>query len=113
MTVGPSLVRGYTLALGITAAFFALCAVTLFAGPENPTLDPLARWASVLAARMSVAIAVIAAFVTYLRARESAYAHGATAAFNVLLAVYFPFGTAAFLYWLLAIRKRERAPSAA
>jgi hypothetical protein len=108
MTVGPSLVRGYTLALGIAAAFFALGAVSMFAGAENPALDPMARWASVLAARMSVAIAVIAGFVTYLRARESAYAPGATAALNVVLALFFPFGTAVFLYWLLAIRKRER-----
>jgi hypothetical protein len=113
MTVGPSLVRGYTLAMGIVAAFFGLGAVSMFASSKEPGLDLSVRWVYEFAALMSVAFAVVAGFVTYLRARSSSYAPGATAAFNVVLALFFPFGTAAFLYWLLAIRKRERAPSAA
>jgi cytochrome bd-type quinol oxidase subunit 2 len=111
--VAPPLVRRYTLALGIVAAFFALGAISIYSTADSPTTEQSVRWAFVLAGRLSLAIAALCALVTYLRARGSQFATGATDAFNVFLFLYFPFGTAASLYYWLAIRKRERSPRAA
>jgi hypothetical protein len=95
----PPLVRGYTLALGIFAVFCALSAIISYSMAENPDSDPSLRWAHILMARLEIAFAVITGLVTYLRARGSQFALGATTAFNILIALYLPVGTAAFLYW--------------
>jgi hypothetical protein len=108
-----TLVRGYTLALGVVAVFLALGAVSIYSTAENPTVDPTILWAFTLAARMNLAFAAITGLVALLRARDSSYAIGATTALNVLLSLLFPFGTAAFLYWWFVVRKRERAAAAA
>jgi hypothetical protein len=60
-----------------------------------------------------VAVAALCGFVAFLRARQSPFATQATTAFNVLLALYFPFGTAAAAYWWFSVRPRERQRHAA
>jgi len=109
----PTLVRGYTFGLGVVAAFFVFGAVSIYSTADSPTVGESSRWAFVLAARLSVTVAALCALVAFLRARESAFAKPATTAFNILLALYFPIGTAAAAYWWYAIRPREQDPHAA
>lgn len=47
-----------------------------------------------------------------LRVRGSPYARSSTALLSVVSIGLFPFGTAAFVYWLGWVRKREIAPQA-
>ena len=110
---GARLVRGYTLGLGIVSAFFILGAITMYSTADSPATEEPIRWVFILTGRISLAVAALCAFVTFLRARSSEFARGATDAFNVLLFLYFPFGTEASLYYWLAIRKRERNAAAA
>lgn len=44
----------------------------------------------------------------FLRARRSPYALAATGAVSIMLLFWFPFGTAAFIYWVGWVRKKER-----
>jgi len=106
---GPNLARGYTLALGIVATLFLLGALTTYSMAENPEIDPSVQWAFIFTTRLNVAVAAITGLVVYLRVRKSQFAIGATGALSILLAFYFPVGTAVFLYWWFGIRRRERA----
>jgi hypothetical protein len=83
--------------LGVVAAFFVLSAITMYSTADSPTTDEEIRWAVILTARLSLAVAGLCGLVSFLRARGSEFATGATDAFNVLLFLYFPFGTAASL----------------
>jgi len=53
--------------------------------------------------------AIFAFSVGVLRALRSPLALPTTAAISILLAPLIPFGTAAFVYWMVSVRQRERA----
>ena len=104
----PGLVPGYTVALGAIAALFLVGALSLASITGNPELDEDLLWMYELSARVGLALAAITALVVALRVRESRYAPSATAILSVFLVLYVPFGTAAFIYWVVSVRKRER-----
>lgn len=47
----------------------------------------------------------------FLRARRSSYALAATGGVSIMLLFFIPFGTAAFVYWLWRVRKKENERS--
>ena len=47
----------------------------------------------------------------FLRSRDSEYAIFSTAVLSTILMIWFPFGTAAFVYWIGWVRKKERQDS--
>ena len=49
--------------------------------------------------------------VAVLRSKKSDLARPTTAAVSILLAMWVPFGTAAFIWWVGWVRRRERLPS--
>ena len=101
--------RSYTIILillgFISLGFFAL-KVFLIANPPEYYTTPVS---------INIPLIPIYAFITIgswgtaiLRFRRSPYAPFATGAISVAFLIWVPFGTAAFIYWIGWIRKKER-----
>src|SRR5262249_52952098 len=103
----PSLVRGYTTALGIVGAILLLNAAALglpwIIAPLPPDTQRLLR----LVAEGELIFSALIGVVFVLRVNGSRRALPATEALNVLLMILVPIGTACALYWAVAIRSRE------
>ena len=103
-----------------TVILFALGAVSLFnvltlqlaadVATANSELE-LLQIRDVLRFVQMSALLFAAAYcvVGVLRVRASAFARSGTALLSALSLLVFPFGTAAFVYWLGWVRKREKA----
>lgn len=52
-------------------------------------------------------LALAAVTVAILRCRRSRLAHPTTSAISMVLTIWFPIGTAVFIWWLVSIRQRE------
>ena len=86
---------------------FGLClvlgAVTTHMVAERQE-DP---WALLLVRNLEIVMATGCLLVSAFRALGSRLAGPATIAVSWILAVWFPFGTAAFIWWMIRVRKRE------
>jgi hypothetical protein len=60
---------------------------------------------------IELVICVFALTVAVLRTKRSDLARPTTAAVSILLIIWAPFGTAAFIWWVGWVRKREKLPA--
>ena len=100
----PRYVTGYTILLLVSGVLLAFGAVTLFSlagvyAEAGRALRILAWLEGIQAAGCLI--------VAALRARGSAVAAPATAAISILLSLWIPLGTAAFIWWLVRVRQEE------
>ena len=70
-------------------------------------------WTLRMVRNFQIAMAAACLAVAVLRSIGSRMAGAATIAISVVLAMWFPVGTAAFIWWLVSVRKREAKPVAA
>ena len=98
----PSYVPAYTVCLFVVSV---LAAMTLFSHQMMMEIFRQKNGNEILTAvfRFLQAVGV-------LRSRKSPLARPTTAAVSILLAVWFPFGTAIFIWWVAWVRRRERCP---
>jgi hypothetical protein len=59
---------------------------------------------------IELVLGVFALTVAVLRTKRSELARPTTAAVSILLIIWAPFGTAAFIWWIGWVRRRERLP---
>jgi len=104
----PPLVRGYTIALAVLAVLFVVNALSVLALRDSPNTSSTSAATLTLIAEFAGIVGALVVLVVVLRVRASQYARGATAVLSCFLIGYFPLGTAYFLYWLFAVRPRER-----
>jgi hypothetical protein len=105
--------RRYSLVLILVAAWHSLwLAVRLLARGVVTETDLQAAVSWYTAALFTI-VSIACLLVAQLRRSRSAYSLPATTALSVWLAFDLPFGTAAFLYWLLRVRKHDAAEPAA
>lgn len=107
----PALVFAYTVYLYFVAG---LALLTVFAHQmllvssredgANGFLTGLFRFLQAT----ELAFFLFALTVAVLRSKESVLARPTTAAVSILLVTWFPFGTAAFIWWVGWVRRRER-----
>ncbi len=100
-------VHGYTVLLFVYGFFLVTAAITMYSMAAREAEDP--AWAMRLAANFEAVLAAGCLTVAVLRSLGSQVAAPATSAISIVLSISFPFGTAAFVWWLVSIRKRERA----
>ena len=111
--IPSQLSRRYSLVLVLVAAWHLLSlAVRLYAGgvvAQTEAQAVVSWYTDALFTTASIACLLVA----QLRRSRSAYSLPATTALSVWLAIDLPFGTAAFFYWLLRVRKHEAEEPAA
>jgi hypothetical protein len=100
----PRYVTGYTLALVVSGILLAFGTMTLF-GFAGVYAE--AGWALRILAWLEAIQAAGCLLVAALRARGSAVAAPLTAAISILLSLWIPLGTAAFIWWLMRVRQEE------
>jgi hypothetical protein len=98
-------VYGYTVLLFVYGFVLVMAAVMMHSVAAREGED---AWAMRLAGNIEAILAVGCLSVAVLRSRGSPLARPTTAAISMVLAISFPFGTAAFFWWLLDVRKQER-----
>ncbi len=109
----PACVVAYTVCLFIVSA---LAAMTVFAHQmfiemfrqEDESEIPIAIFHFLQAVEVILCIATLA--VGVLRSRMSPLAGPTTVAVSILLAIWVPFGTAMFIWWVVWVRRQERCP---
>jgi hypothetical protein len=93
--------RSHTWVIGVFAAMSSLFIVSSVARSySQPGF-------TAFAIALFSLLATLSAVVVVLRVRRSPLARSATAAHNVFWAIFFPFGTALWLWWLLSVRRYE------
>lgn len=112
MSQGRTYVNAYTVLLFVYGFVLVLAAIVLHsvAGREP---EAEAAWAMRFVRNIEALLAVACLAVATLRSLGSPIAAPATAAISIVLSISFPFGTAAFIWWLVSIRKREAPAPAA
>ncbi len=98
-------VNAYTVLLFVYGFVLVLAAIVLHSVAKG---DVESAWSLRLVRNIEAALALACLAVAVLRSLGSAVAAPATAAISIVLSISFPFGTAAFVWWLVSIRKRER-----
>jgi hypothetical protein len=100
----PRYVAGYTMLLLVSGVLLGIGTMTLFnlAGVYTEVGGTL-RILAWLEAIQAAGCLLVAA----LRARGLAVAAPATAAISILLILWIPLGTAAFVWWLVRLRQEE------
>ena len=104
-----TMVRSYTVVLGILGLlsflFLAIKIILVIHPPE----DYLAQnQMAILLIPLYLLFSLSCWITTILRTKKSPLASFATRATSYILIAWFPFGTAAFFYWIGKIRKREK-----
>jgi len=97
----------YTVVLFVVAGFSLIAAFNhefLIRRMANDVVTPILR----LVQTIEAILFVLALIVGVLRTYRSPLAPPTTAAVSILLALWVPFGTAAFIYWVGWVRKHER-----
>lgn len=102
-------VKAYTVALWVFGFFVAIAALIMHTVAAKETEQV---WVFHLVRNIEIAVAVACFAVATLRSIASPAAGTATTALSILLAIWFPFGTALFVWWIASVRKQE-APAAA
>ncbi len=100
----PRYVTGYTMLLLLSGILLVFGTVTLF---NIAGVYAEAGWALRILAWLEAIQAAGCLLVAALRARGSAVAAPATAAISILLSLWIPLGTAAFIWWLVRVRQQE------
>ena len=112
-TVNPRHLKySYTVILFVLAGLSLIAAFNhelLIRITANEVVTPILRFVQAIEA----IIFVFALIVAVLRTYRSPLALPTTAAVSILLALWMPFGTAAFIYWVGWVRKYERQPAGA
>lgn len=111
----PPQVKAYTILLFILGglALLVLASHTFLIIPimqEEAEPDPIVLSVFRFLQVVEVFLSVSCIAVGILRVFGFRLARPATAAISILLFFWLPFGTAAFLYWVFWVRKRERGP---
>lgn len=106
MPQAKAYVNGYTVLLFVYGFLLVAGTVVMYsvAAREEDT-----AWALRMAGNIEAILGAACLAVGVLRSRGSPVAGPATAAISIILSISFPFGTAAFVWWLVSIRKQERA----
>jgi hypothetical protein len=104
MSQARTYVNGYTVLLFVYGFVLVLAAIVLHsvAAREGEPASAL-RFVRNIEAVLAVACLAVAV----LRSLGSPVGAPATAAISIVLSISFPFGTAAFVWWLVRIRKQE------
>jgi hypothetical protein len=97
-------VNGYTVLLFVYGFVLVLAAVVLHSVAERGE-EP--QWAMRFVRNIEAVLAIACLAVAVLRSLGSPVGAPATAAISIVLSISFPFGTAAFIWWLVSIRKQE------
>jgi hypothetical protein len=108
MTQPSGYVHGYTVLLFVYGFFLVMAAVMMHSLAAQETEGAFGMR---LAGNIQAILAVGCLVVALLRSRGSPLARPTTAAISIVLAISFPFGTAAFFWWLLSVRQQERPES--
>ena len=101
-------VQAYTITLFVLAGLMVLGAVMHHWMIGRATEEVADVFVFVRNIELVMSLALIT--VAVLRAMDSPVAATATAAISILMAIWIPFGTGIFIWWLVSVRKRE-APS--
>ncbi len=110
-TVTPvTTVRSYTILLFLMGALFFLFIVfSVFILMLPPEYHSTYNQMNVIVWTLVYIVMTIGCWcAAFLRIYESSYALPVTAIMSYLLIILFPFGTAAFIYWIGWVRKKER-----
>jgi len=102
------IVRPYTIVLivlGVLALVFLAIGILLMARPPESYTTP-SRF-HILWIPFCAFLAAGCWITAFLRARRSSYAMTTTRAISTILLMWFPLGTAAFVYWIRWVRKKE------
>ncbi|MEM8882831.1 MAG: hypothetical protein AAGD14_02030 [Planctomycetota bacterium] len=107
-TDGVGHARGFTVLLCVAGFFFLLLAVAMHSIAEQIVREEGGDvWAFEMVRNLEIIIAVACFVVATLRSLESPVAGTATAGLSIALALFFPFGTALFLWYVFKVRKIE------
>ncbi len=99
-------VKGYTVLLWVFGFFLVVAAVMMHSMSAQ---EEESAWVFRMVRNMELVMAAACFLVATLRSIGSRIAGTATTAISIILATYFPFGTAAFIWWLVSVRKREES----
>jgi hypothetical protein len=107
-------VRAYTIILFILGVLFlSLTALSVFVLMLPAEYDSEYNPLSVIVWALFYIIMMIGCWcAAFLRKNKSSYAIPVTEVIGYLLIIFFPFGTAAFIYWFGWVRKKERKETA-
>ena len=103
-------VKGYTVLLWVFGFFLVVSAVTM---QSMAAQEEESAWVFRMVRDIEIAMAVACLLVATLRSIGSRIAGTATTAISIVFAIWFPFGTAAFIWWLVRVRKQEEPGVAA
>lgn len=109
----PQFVMAYTVVLFLVGGFalMSLASHTFFLIPlmkEDPDHEPIVIYVMHFVQAVEAILVVLCFAVGVLRAYRSRIAAPTTAALSILLIFWLPFGTAAFIYWVGWVRRREK-----
>lgn len=113
-TSSPGYVVAYTVCLFVVSGLAAMMVfahqmliVLLRQDNESETLTAIFRFLQAVEAILCLATLAVGV----LRSRKSPLAGPTTVAVSILLAMWVPFGTAMFIWWVAWVRRRERCPA--
>ena len=103
-----TMVRPYTVVLGILGSISFLFLASEIMSVIHPPEDYLGqKQMTVLTIPLYLLFSLSCWITTILRTKKSPLASLATRATSYILIAWFPFGTAAFFYWIGKVRKKE------
>jgi len=117
-------VKSFTAALWVIGGLCSLClapvaplafvlsAYSLLITGEPATLGVMIFFGPMIMV-LQIVLALMCFWAAALRSVGASVAGTATSATSFLLAIWFPLGTAAFLWWWFSVRKREAGLAAA
>lgn len=99
-------VKSYTTLLWIAGFFMLVAAVLMHTMAQKEENE---AWVFEMVRNIELVMALACFTVATLRSLGSRAAGTATAALSIVLALWVPFGTAIFFWWVFRVRERENS----